>query len=63
MQPPQEWVGDWVKSNDTLVRGLPIVVGGVSLLAVLLNRAVSGIAAVSDASRSLPALCRANRIA
>ncbi|CAM0902059.1 unnamed protein product [Alopecurus aequalis] len=52
MRPRQEWVGDWVRSNDTLVRGLPILVGGVSLLAVLLNRAVSGIAAVSDASSS-----------
>lgn len=42
----------WVRSNDTLVRGLPILVGGVSLLAVLLNRALSGIAAVADASSS-----------
>ena len=42
----------WVRSNDTLVRGLPILVGGASLVAVLLNRAVSGIAAVADASRS-----------
>ncbi|VAH53146.1 unnamed protein product [Triticum turgidum subsp. durum] len=52
MQQRQEWVGDWVRSNDTLVRALPILVGGASLLAVLLNRAVSGIAAVSDASSS-----------
>uniref|UniRef100_A0ACD5UFP9 Uncharacterized protein n=1 Tax=Avena sativa TaxID=4498 RepID=A0ACD5UFP9_AVESA len=52
MRPRQEWVGDWVRTNDTLVRGLPILVGGASLLAVLLNRAVSGIAAVSDASSS-----------
>uniref|UniRef100_A0A453D7P1 Uncharacterized protein n=1 Tax=Aegilops tauschii subsp. strangulata TaxID=200361 RepID=A0A453D7P1_AEGTS len=52
MRQRQEWVGDWVRSNDTLVRALPILVGGASLLAVLLNRAVSGIAAVSDASRS-----------
>uniref|UniRef100_A0A0E0DJ84 CCB4 n=2 Tax=Oryza meridionalis TaxID=40149 RepID=A0A0E0DJ84_9ORYZ len=52
LQPRQDWVGEWVRSNDTLVRGLPILVGGASLLAVLLNRAVSGIAAVSDASSS-----------
>ncbi|EMS51993.1 hypothetical protein TRIUR3_04957 [Triticum urartu] len=52
MRQRQEWVGDWVRSNDTLVRALPILVGGASLLAVLLNRAVSGIAAVSDASSS-----------
>jgi hypothetical protein len=61
MRTRQEWVGDWVRSNDTLVRGLPIFIGGVSLLAVLLNRAVSGIAAVSDASRSpYPALTSAS---
>jgi hypothetical protein len=60
MRTRQDWVGDWVRSNDTLVRGLPIFIGGVSLLAVLLNRAVSGIAAVSDASRSpYPALTSA----
>ncbi|XP_010240534.1 protein COFACTOR ASSEMBLY OF COMPLEX C SUBUNIT B CCB4, chloroplastic isoform X2 [Brachypodium distachyon] len=52
LRPRQEWVGSWVRSNDTLVRGLPILVGGVSLLAVLLNRALSGIAAVADASSS-----------
>lgn len=52
LQPRQDWVGEWVRSNDTLVRGLPILGGGASLLAVLLNRAVSGIAAVADASRS-----------
>jgi hypothetical protein len=49
--PQQEWVEGWVRRNDTLVRGLPILVGGASLVAVLLNRAVSGIAAVADASR------------
>ena len=52
LRPRQEWVEGWVRSNDTLVRGLPILVGGASLVAVLLNRAVSGIAAVADASRS-----------
>jgi len=51
LQPRQEWVEGWVRRNDTLVRGLPILVGGASLVAVLLNRAVSGIAAVADASR------------
>ncbi|KXG27275.1 protein COFACTOR ASSEMBLY OF COMPLEX C SUBUNIT B CCB4, chloroplastic [Sorghum bicolor] len=50
--PQQEWVEGWVRRNDTLVRGLPILVGGASLVAVLLNRAVSGIAAVADASSS-----------
>jgi hypothetical protein len=35
---------------------LPVLVGGASLVAVLLNRAVSGIAAVADASRSSTAI-------
>jgi len=52
LRPRQEWVEGWVRSNDTFVRGLPILVGGASLVAVLLNRAVSGIAAVADASSS-----------
>nr|TKW07320.1 hypothetical protein SEVIR_7G297800v2 [Setaria viridis] len=52
LRPRQEWVEGWVRSNDTLVRSLPILVGGASLIAVLLNRAVSGIAAVADASSS-----------
>lgn len=52
LRPRQEWVEGWVRSNDTLVRSLPILVGGASLVAVLLNRAVSGIAAVADASSS-----------
>ncbi|GJN01514.1 hypothetical protein PR202_ga18787 [Eleusine coracana subsp. coracana] len=52
LRPRQEWVEDWVRSNDTLVRGLPILVGGASLVLVLVNRAVSGIAAVTDASSS-----------
>jgi hypothetical protein len=56
LQPRQEGVEDWVRSNDALVRGLPILVGGASLVAVLLNRAVSGIAAVADASRSSTAI-------
>ncbi|KAL5216898.1 hypothetical protein ABZP36_008299 [Zizania latifolia] len=52
LRPQQEWMGDLVRSNDTFVRSLPILVGGASLLAVLLNRTVSGIAAVADASSS-----------
>lgn len=44
-------MADWVSKNDAVVRSLPIYVGGASLLAVLLNRAVSGIAPVADASR------------
>lgn len=45
-------MADWVSSNDDLVRTLPIYVGGVSLLAVLFNRTLSGIAPVADASSS-----------
>ncbi|XP_068650233.1 protein COFACTOR ASSEMBLY OF COMPLEX C SUBUNIT B CCB4, chloroplastic isoform X2 [Aristolochia californica] len=51
-RPNRELVADWVSKNDDTVRRLPIVVGGVSLLAVLLNRSISGIAPVSDASSS-----------
>ncbi|CAL5014495.1 unnamed protein product [Urochloa decumbens] len=52
LRPRQDWVEGWVRSNDTLVRSVPILAGGASLVAVLLNRAVSGIAAVADASSS-----------
>ncbi|KAK9116990.1 hypothetical protein Sjap_015937 [Stephania japonica] len=51
-RPRRDWVGEWVSRNDDIFRSLPIYVGGVSLLAVLLNRAVSGIAPVADASSS-----------
>ncbi|KAI3467439.1 hypothetical protein Pfo_024102 [Paulownia fortunei] len=51
-KPKREWVADWVSKNDDVVRSLPIYVGGVSLLAVLFNRTVSGIAPVADASSS-----------
>ncbi|KAG8366236.1 hypothetical protein BUALT_Bualt17G0055500 [Buddleja alternifolia] len=47
-----EWVAEWVSKNDDVVRSLPIYVGGVSLMAVLFNRTVSGIAPVADASSS-----------
>ncbi|RLM74275.1 protein COFACTOR ASSEMBLY OF COMPLEX C SUBUNIT B CCB4, chloroplastic isoform X2 [Panicum miliaceum] len=56
------WVEGWVRSNDTLVRSLPILVGGASLVAVLLNRAVSGIAAVADASRWFLKVSNANEL-
>ncbi|CAK9146261.1 unnamed protein product [Ilex paraguariensis] len=49
-KPKREWVADWVSRNDDAVRSLPIYVGGASLLAVLVNRSVSGIAPVADAS-------------
>lgn len=50
-RPRKDWAADWVQSNEGTVRRLPIYVGGASLLAVLFNRAVSGIAPVADASR------------
>lgn len=50
-KPKRELVAEWVAKNDDFVRSLPIYVGGASLVAVLLNRAVSGIAPVADASR------------
>ncbi|KAG1327822.1 protein COFACTOR ASSEMBLY OF COMPLEX C SUBUNIT B CCB4, chloroplastic [Cocos nucifera] len=51
-KPRRDLVSDWVSNNDGFVRSLPIFVGGLSLLAVLLNRAFSSIAPVTDASSS-----------
>ncbi|MBA0809186.1 hypothetical protein Gohar_024858, partial [Gossypium harknessii] len=50
-KPGREWIADWVSKNDDAVRSMPIYFGGASLLAVLFNRAISGIAPVADASR------------
>lgn len=52
MKPKRDWTADWISNNDDTVRGFPIFVGGASLLAVLVNRAVTGIAPVADASSS-----------
>ncbi|KDP21271.1 hypothetical protein JCGZ_21742 [Jatropha curcas] len=51
-KPRRDWVADFVSNNDDTVRSLPIYVGGVSLLAVLLNRTAANIAPVADASSS-----------
>ncbi|CAN4075639.1 unnamed protein product [Withania somnifera] len=51
-KPRREWIADWVSNNDDFVRSMPIYVGGFSLLAVLFNRTLSGIAPVADASSS-----------
>ncbi|CAO2829102.1 unnamed protein product [Amaranthus hypochondriacus] len=51
-KPERNFVADWVSNNDDVARSLPIYIGGFSLLAVLFNRAVSGIAPVADASSS-----------
>ncbi|CAA6669657.1 unnamed protein product [Spirodela intermedia] len=51
-KPKRNLVADWVSNNDEVARSLPIYVGGFALLAVLLNRAFSGIAPVADASSS-----------
>ncbi|XP_021751991.1 uncharacterized protein LOC110717568 [Chenopodium quinoa] len=53
-KPTTNLVVDWVSVNDNVARSLPIYVGGFSLLAVLFNRTVSGIAPIADPSR----LCR-----
>ncbi|KAF8399366.1 hypothetical protein HHK36_015231 [Tetracentron sinense] len=52
LKPKRDWISEWVSNNDDTVRSLPIYVGGISLLAVLFNRSVSGIAPVADASSS-----------
>lgn len=51
-KPKRNLVAEWVSNNDDTVRSLPIFIGGASLLAVLVNRTVSGIAPVADASSS-----------
>nr|XP_043607117.1 protein COFACTOR ASSEMBLY OF COMPLEX C SUBUNIT B CCB4, chloroplastic isoform X2 [Erigeron canadensis] len=48
----RESIADWVSKNDDFVRRLPIYVGGISLLGVLFNRTLFGIAPVADASSS-----------
>ncbi|PWA89308.1 cofactor assembly of complex C subunit B, CCB2/CCB4 [Artemisia annua] len=48
----RELISEWVSNNDDSVRSLPIYVGGISLLGVLFNRTLSGIAPVADASSS-----------
>ncbi|KAG0451411.1 hypothetical protein HPP92_026426 [Vanilla planifolia] len=50
--PARNPVVDWISANDGVARSLPIFTGGISLVAVLLNRAFSGIAPVADASSS-----------
>ena len=44
-------MADWISKNDEFSRSIPIYLGGFALLAVLLNRSISGIAPVADASR------------
>ncbi|TKY69768.1 COFACTOR ASSEMBLY OF COMPLEX C SUBUNIT B CCB4 [Spatholobus suberectus] len=51
-KPKRDFLADWVSQNDDAVRTLPIYVGSASLFAVLLNRALSGIAPVADAGSS-----------
>ena len=43
---------DWVKKNEDIVRAYPLVIGVTAVIAILVNRAVAGIAAVADASSS-----------
>ncbi|MED6154903.1 hypothetical protein PIB30_000404 [Stylosanthes scabra] len=51
-KPKRDFLANWVSQNDDVVRTLPIYVGAASLLTVLLNRALSGIAPVADAGSS-----------
>ncbi|KAF2310543.1 hypothetical protein GH714_014053 [Hevea brasiliensis] len=53
LKPYRNLVADWVSNNDVTVRSFSIFIGGASLLAVLFNRAASGIALVASASRVL----------
>ncbi|CAM6029644.1 unnamed protein product [Sphagnum balticum] len=40
----------WVQKNDAVVRNVPLVLGSLSMLGILINRSVSGVALVADAS-------------
>eukprot|EP00262_Sarcandra_glabra_P006524 TRINITY_DN1885_c0_g1_i1.p1 TRINITY_DN1885_c0_g1~~TRINITY_DN1885_c0_g1_i1.p1 ORF type:complete len:314 (+),score=45.02 TRINITY_DN1885_c0_g1_i1:22-942(+) len=51
-KPKRDLLVDWISNNDDVVRSLPIYVGGLSLLAVLFNRTLSGVAPVADATSS-----------
>ncbi|XP_019423163.1 PREDICTED: protein COFACTOR ASSEMBLY OF COMPLEX C SUBUNIT B CCB4, chloroplastic [Lupinus angustifolius] len=51
-KPKRDVLADWVSQNDDVVRTSPIYIGSASLFAVLLNRALSGIAPVADAGSS-----------
>ncbi|PKA61334.1 hypothetical protein AXF42_Ash006231 [Apostasia shenzhenica] len=51
-RPRRNPVADWVSGNDAVARSIPIFTGGISLLAVLVNRAISGVSPVADASSS-----------
>ncbi|XP_061360819.1 protein COFACTOR ASSEMBLY OF COMPLEX C SUBUNIT B CCB4, chloroplastic isoform X2 [Gastrolobium bilobum] len=51
-KPKRDFLADWVSQNDDAVRTFPIYIGSASIFAVLLNRAISGIAPVADASSS-----------
>ncbi|KAK7309537.1 hypothetical protein RJT34_06343 [Clitoria ternatea] len=51
-KPKRDLLADWVSQNDDALRPLPIYVGSASLFAVLLNRAISGIAPVANAGSS-----------
>ena len=50
MESTDEFDSDWVKTNEDQVRASPLVVGGVSVALLLLNRLLSGVAPVADAS-------------
>lgn len=50
--PKKDLVQEWISKNDNVIRTSPIYVGCLSLAAVLLNRTVSGISPIADASSS-----------
>lgn len=50
--PKKDLVQEWIYKNDNVIRTSPIYVGCFSLAAVLLNRTLSGISPIADASSS-----------
>eukprot|EP01018_Ginkgo_biloba_P002755 Gb_38027 [translate_table: standard] len=51
-RPRRELLEEWISNNDEVIRTSPIYVGCFSLAAVLLNRTLSGVSPVADASSS-----------
>lgn len=50
--PKKDLVQEWISKNDNVIRTSPIYVGCLSLAAVILNRSLSGISPIADASSS-----------
>ncbi|KAH9301517.1 hypothetical protein KI387_013100, partial [Taxus chinensis] len=50
--PKNDVIEEWIRKNDTVARTAPVYAGCASLAAILLNRSLSGISPIADASSS-----------